>query len=196
MVWTSLIAQGKRRLLMSLFVAILLSLVYVHFARFYQDRVSEWILILIAAPLALNLVRTAVTLVYQLGRHPFSVLDLGLSSDQEAPGGSFELEIRAEPKRSVSFTRIEAELRCAQHKSTERGKQIAMLHQQMVVLAKDVALEPGARQTFRCTLRISAGSPYSFRSMEGKIRWAIYVLVEVSDWGELRDELEVIVAPG
>ena len=196
MVWTSLIAQGKRRLLMSLSVAILFGLVYVHFARFYQDRVSEWILILIAAPLALNLVRTAVALVYQLGRHPFSVLDLGLSSDQASPGGSFELEIRAEPKRSVSFTRIEAELRCTQHKSTERGKQIAMLHQQNVVLAKDVALEPGARQTFRGTLRISAGSPYSFRSMEGKIRWAIHVRVEVSEWGELRDELEVTVAPG
>jgi len=196
MVWTSLIAQGKRRLLMSLFVAILFSLVYLHFARFYQDRVSAWILILIAVPLTLNLIRTAVMLVYQLGRHPFSVLDLGLSSDQASPGGSFELEIRAETKRNVSLTRIEADLRCTQHKSSEHGKQIAMLHQQNLVLAKDIALEPGARQTFRGILRVAADSPYSFRSMEGKIRWTIHVLVEVGDWGELRDELEVTLAPG
>ena len=181
---------------MSLFVAILLSLVYLHFARFYQDRVSEWILILIAATLTLNLVRTAVTLVYQLGLHPFSVLDLGLSSDQASPGYSFDLEIRAKTKRNVSLTRIEVDLRCTQHKSSERRKQVAVLHQQNLVLAKDISLEPGARKTFLGTLRVSAGSPYSFRSMEGKIRWVIHVLVEVEGWGELRDELEVTVAPG
>ena len=36
MIWTSLIAQTKRQLWMSLFVATLLALVYLHFSRFYQ----------------------------------------------------------------------------------------------------------------------------------------------------------------
>lgn len=181
---------------MSLFIATLLSLVYVHFARFYQDRVPRWILILIAIPLALNLLRAGAALVYQLDRHPFALLDLGLSSDQAPPGGGFEIEVRAEPKRSASLTRLEAELRCTKHQSSERGKQIAMLHQETIVLAKDVELQAGESQTFRGTLSLSAKAPYSFRSMEGKIRWAIHVHVQVEDWGELRDEIEVTVAPG
>jgi hypothetical protein len=196
MVWTSLIAQGKRRLWMSLFVAILVGLVYVHFARFYQDRVAGWILGLIALPLVLNLIRAGAALVFQLDRHPFARLDFGLSSDQASPGGGFEIEIRAEPKRSATLKRLEAELRCTKHQLSEHGKQMAILHQETLVLAKDVALEAGQKQTFRGTLRLSPSSPYSFRSMEGKIRWAIYVMVEIGDWGELRDEIEVTVAPG
>lgn len=181
---------------MSLFIATLLGLVYVHFARFYQDRVPGWILILIAIPLVLNLLRAVVALVYQLDRHPFATLDLGLSSDQAPPGGHFEIEVRAEPRRNASLTRLEAELRCTKYRSSERGKQVATLNQETIALAKDVALRAGESRTFRGALRLSANAPYSFRSMEGKIRWVIHVLVEIEDWGELRDELEVTVAPG
>jgi len=32
--------------------------------------------------------------------------------------------------------------------------------------------------------------------MEGKIAWTVEVAVDMDEWGELRDELEVTVAPG
>src|SRR3989304_8179900 len=99
MIWTSLIAQGKRRLWMSLFVALLIALVYIHFARFYQGRVSGWILAALGVPVLLNLLRGALGLAYRLDRHPFRAFDLGLLSDQVGPGKVLQGELALEARR-------------------------------------------------------------------------------------------------
>ena len=66
----------------------------------------------------------------------------------------------------------------------------------MRVLEESATLEPGERREFRVSLPLAEDAPFSFRSMEGKILWSIHVGVDVDDWGEIRDELGVTVAPG
>src|SRR5262245_39269999 len=122
MIWTSLIAQGKRRLWMGLFVAILLALVYAHFARFYQGRVSGFILAAVGVPVLLNFLRAALGLAYRLDRHPFQELDLGLLNDQVAPGKPLEVELVLEARRPGTLTRLDLELSAIRQKSSARGR--------------------------------------------------------------------------
>ena len=70
MIWTSLIAQTKRRLWMSFFLATLVALVYFHFSRFYQGSAYSWVFTMGWVPVALNLLRAGVGLAYRLDRHP------------------------------------------------------------------------------------------------------------------------------
>ena len=55
MIWTSLITQGKRELLMSVLVATLIAVVFFHFARFYQESASSWLFTIGWVPVLLNL---------------------------------------------------------------------------------------------------------------------------------------------
>jgi hypothetical protein len=193
MIWTSLIAQGKRRLWMSLFVAILIALVYIHFARFYQGRVSGWILAAFGVPALLNLVRAALGLAYRLDRHPFRDFELGLTSDQAGPGKPFEVELVLEARRRGALRRLDLELRAIRQKYGERAS--AVLHRETRTVERELALEPGLRKSYRVSLELPANAPYSFRSMEGKLVWVLAVEAEIADWGTLRDEIEVTVAP-
>jgi SpoOM protein len=195
MIWTSLIAQGKRRLWMSLFVAILIALVYFHFARFYQGRASGWILAAIGVPVFLNLLRAVLGLGYRLDRHPFREFDLGLRNDQVAPGKPLEVELVLEPRRPGTLVKLDIALRAIRQKYAERGRESSVLHSYVKPVERELALEPGARKSYRVSLDLPANAPYSFRSMEGKLIWVLSVDAEVLGWGTLRDEVEVTVAP-
>ena len=196
MVWTSLIAQTKRRLWMSLSLATLVALVYLHFSRFYQGSGYGWFFVVGWVPVTLNWLYAALGLAYRLDRHPFSLLDLGLVSDQVAPGGAFEVELRSKARRGTELRRLSAELRCTQQKTTEKGRQRTVLQSEESVLGENLKLGVGEARAFRVTLPVSEKAPFSYRSMEGKISWTIHVALDIVDWGELRDELEVVVAPG
>jgi SpoOM protein len=195
MIWTSLIAQGKRRLWMSLFVAILIALVYIHFARFYQGRASGWILAAAGIPVLLNVLRAALGLGYRLDRHPFRDFDLGLLSDQIAPGRPLDVELVLEARRPGTLTRLDLELSAIRQKHAERGREKAVLHRYVKPVERELALEPGVRKSYRVSLDLPANAPYSFRSMEGKLVWVVAVDAEVAGWGTLRDEIEVTVGP-
>lgn len=196
MIWTSLIAQTKRRLWMSLSLATLTALVYLHFSRFYQGSGYGWFFVVGWVPVTLNWLYAALGLAYRLDRHPFSLLDLGLVSDQVAPGGAFEIELRSKARRGTELLRLSAELRCTQQKTTDKGRQRTVLQSEESVLGENVKLGAGEARAFRATLPVSEKAAFSYRSMEGKISWTIHVALDVVDWGELRDELEVVVAPG
>jgi hypothetical protein len=195
MIWTSLIAQGKQRLWMSLFIAILIALLYAHLARFYQGRISPWILAAFGVPVVLNLLRAGVALVYQLDRHPFRGFELGLASDQVAPGKPVELELVLEARRPGALTRLDLELRAHRQKMEERGRVSSLLHRAVQSIERGASLEPGVRKTYRASIAVPPDAPYSFRSMEGKLQWFVAVEAEVAGWGTLRDEVEVTVAP-
>jgi len=195
MIWTSLIAQGKRRLWMSLFVAILIALVYIHFARFYQGRVSGWILAALGVPVLLNLLRAALGLAYRLDRHPFRAFDLGLLSDQVGPGKALEVELALEARRPGALTRLDIELRAIRQRYAARGRETSVLHRDVKQVERELALEPGLRKSYRVSIDLPTNAPYSFRSMEGKLLWIVAVEAEVAGWGALRDEIEVTVAP-
>jgi hypothetical protein len=185
MIWTSLIAQGKRRLWMSLFVAILVALVYIHFARFYQGRVSIWILAALGVPVLLNLLRAALGLAYRLDRHPFRDFDLGLVSDQVGPGKPLEVELALEARRPGALTRLDLELRAIRQKYAGGGRESSVLHRDVKPVERALALEPGLRKSYRVSIDLPANAPYSFRSMEGKLVWVVAVEAEVAGWGTL-----------
>ena len=195
MIWTSLIAQGKRRLWMSLFVAILVGLIYIHFTRFYQGRVSVWILAAFGVPVVLNLLRAALGLAYRLDRHPFREFDLGLVDDSIRPGKPLEVELVLEARRPGALTRLDLELRAIRQKYAAAVREISVLHRELKPVARGLALEPGLRKSYRVSIDLPANAPYSFRSMEGKLVWFVAVEAEVEGWGRLRDEIEVTVAP-
>ena len=195
MIWTSLIAQGKRQLLMSVLVATLIAVVFFHFARFYQGSALSWLFTIGWVPILLNLLRAALNLVYRLDRQPFRLFDVGLESDQASPGGAFAIEIRLATRRVTTLRRMAAELRCTRQKSTERGRQLSVLDSNEKVLEKSLELGIGANKEYRVSLPVPPGAPFSFRSMEGKIAWTLHVTVDVEGWGELMDELEVTVQP-
>jgi hypothetical protein len=192
----SLIVQGKRQLLMSVLVATLTAVVFYHFARFYQGSAVSWLFTIGWVPVLLNLLRAVLNLLYRLDRQPFRAFDVGLASDQVAPGEAFAIEIRVETRRDTTIRRLSAELRCTRQKSTDRGRQLSVLDTNDQMLAENLELGPGARKDYRVSLPVPADAPFSFRSMEGKIAWTLHVSADVEDWGELRDELEVTVAPG
>jgi hypothetical protein len=195
MIWTSLIAQGKRRLLMSLLVATLLALVYLHLARFYQGRISFWILAALAIPVLLNLLRAGAGLAYRLDRHPFRRLDLGLRDDHVAPGGSLDVELVLEARRMATLERLSAELRATRLHANAGERQRSVLHREARTLEQALALESGLRRSYRVSFALPSNAPYSYRSMEGKISWILRVEADVVDWGSLADELEVTVGP-
>jgi hypothetical protein len=195
MIWTSLVAQGKRRLVMSFLVATFLTLVYLHLARFYQGRVSYWILAALGIPVLLNLLRAGAGLAYRLDRHPFRRLDLGLREDQVAPGGSLEVELVLETRRRATLERLSAELSATRVQTGAGGRRRSVLHSETRSLEQGLQLESGVSRSYKVSFVLPSNAPYSFRSMEGKISWLLHVEAEVADWGNLEDELEVTVGP-
>jgi hypothetical protein len=195
MTWTSLIAQGKRRLWMSLFVSILITLVYAHFARFYQGRVSSWIVAAFGIPVLLNLLRAGLGLAYRLDRHPFRALDLGLLRDPVAPGKPLEMELVLEARRRGVLSRLDIELRAVRGNHGERSREGTVLHRARKTVERELALEPGVRKGYRIAIDLPPDAPYSYRSMQGTLAWLLAVEAEVAGWGTLRDEIEVTVAP-
>ncbi len=196
MIRTSLIAQGKRQLFMSLFLAILVSLVYFQLARFYQGQVPGWILAIGWVAVLINLLRAGLGLAYRLDRHPFRSLDLGLVDDQAPPGGSFQIDVRLEARRHAVLRRLVVELRSVRSELVEGERRETQLYRDDQVMANGLELGPGDRKELSIALSVLPDVPYSYRSMEGRIRWTLHVTVDVDDWGTLVDEIEVLVAPG
>jgi hypothetical protein len=196
MIWTSLIAQGKRRLLMSFLLALLLTLVYFYFARFYQGRAESWVLAIGWTLILLNLFRAGLGALYRWDRQPFDRFDLGLEDDRARPGQAFRLELVLEARRPLTIGRLAAELRCRDEKLTDQGRQEKVLHEQRKIVSEELSVPPGASHRFEVELLVPSGAPSSFKDSQGRIRWSISLDAEVVDWGVLRDEFEVAVAPG
>jgi len=195
MIWSSLIAQGKRRLLMSVLLAVLLSLVYLYLARFYQERVDSWLLGVGWALILLNLLRVGLGALYRWDRQPFERFDLGLEDDRARPGEAFRLEIVLRARRSLSLTRVAAQLRCIDEKVTTRGRVEKPLHEEINVISEGLSVSPGTSQHFEIELPVPPGAPTTFKDSQGRIRWTISLDAEVADYGVLHDEFEVAVAP-
>jgi hypothetical protein len=182
---------------MSLLVALFVSVVYAHFWRFYQGSSASFLLTLGAVPIALNLLRAGLGLAYRLERHPFEKLDLGLESDQVPPGGAFDIEVRFIARREYVLRHLVLELACTRHRTDESGRrQVESLHRHEQAIERDLEMSRGLSRSYRVSLPVEASAPFSFRTMEGKIRWALHVRCLVDDWGELGDEIELTVAPG
>jgi hypothetical protein len=195
MIWSSLIAQGKRRLLMSLLLAVLLSLFYLYLARFYQERVDSWLLGVGWALILLNLLRAGLGALYRWDRQPFERFDLGLEDDRARPGGAFRLEIVLRARRSLSLTRVAAQLRCIDEKVTTRGRVEKPLHEEINVISEGLSVSPGTSQHFEIELLVPPDAPTTFKDSQGRIRWTISLDAEVADYGVFHDEFEVAVAP-
>ena len=195
MIWSSLIAQGKRRLLMSVLLAVLLSLVYLYLARFYQERVDSWLLGVGWALILLNLLRVGLGALYRWDRQPFERFDLGLEDDRARPGEAFRLEIVLRARRSLSLTRVAAQLRCIDEKVTTRGRVEKPLHEEINVISEGLSVSPGTSQHFEIELLVPPDAPTTFKDSQGRIRWTISLDAEVADYGVFHDEFEVAVAP-
>ncbi len=195
MIRTSLIAQGKRRLLMSVLLAVLLSLVYLYLARYYQGRIDGWLLGVGWALILVNLFRAGLGGLYRWDRQPFARFDLGLEDDRARPGEAFRLEIMLQARRALSLTRVAVQLRCIDQKITPRGRVENPLHEKVNVVSEGLSISPGASQHFEIELPVPSDAPTTFKDSQGRIRWTISLDTEVADYGVLHDEFEVAVAP-
>ena len=180
---------------MSVLLAVLLSLVYLYLARFYQERVDSWLLGVGWALILLNLLRAGLGALYRWDRQPFERFDLGLEDDRARPGEAFRLEIVLRARRSLRLTRIAAQLRCVDQKVTTRGRVEKPLHEEINVISEGLSVSPGTSQHFEIELPVPPGAPTTFKDSQGRIRWTISLDAEVADYGVLHDEFEVAVAP-
>ncbi len=180
---------------MSVLLAVLLSLVYLYLARFYQERVDSWLLGVGWALILLNLLRAGLGALYRWDRQPFERFDLGLEDDRARPGEAFRLEIVLRARRSLSLTRVAAQLRCVDQKVTTRGRVEKPLHEVINVISEGLSVSPGTSQHFEIELPVPPDAPTTFKDSQGRIRWTISLDAEVADYGVLHDEFEVAVAP-
>lgn len=195
MIWTSLIAQGKRRLFLSLLLAVLVSIVYFHLSRSYQGRVTEWILAIGWVLVAVNLLRAGLGLLYRLDRQPFRRLDLGLQDDRVSPGGCLRTELVIEARRPTTLSVLAIELRCIRSDIGEPSRRETVLCRQEKRVVEDSAIEPGECRRFQAELHVPDDAPFSYRDFQGRISWSLLVVTEVTDWGVLRDEFDLTVSP-
>ena len=195
MIWTSLIAQGKRQVLMSILLAILLSFIYFYVARFYRTSIDGWILGIGWVVVIGNLLRTLLGALYRWDRQPFRRFDLGLHDDRVRVGQAFRLELVLQARRTLELVRLAVDLRCFDEKVTERGREQDVLHEQRRVVSEGLSVSADGKHRFEVELPVPSGAPSSFKDSGGRIRWSISIDAEVVDWGTLRDEFGVTVAP-
>ena len=196
MIWTSLIAQGKRRQLMSILLAVLATCIYFYLARFYRGSVDGWVLAIGWLLVLGNLWRASLGALYHWDRQPFRRFDLGLHDDRVRSGEAFRLELVFQTKRSIELARLAAELRCFDETVTERGRQRELLHERRQIVSESLSVAANGSHRFEVELPVPAGAPSTFKDSAGRIRWSISVAADVVDWGVLRDEFGVTVAPG
>jgi hypothetical protein len=195
MIWTSLIAQGKRQTLLSILLALLLSFVYFYLARFYRTSVEGWILGVGWVLVLGNLLRALLGALYRWDRQPFRRFDLGLHDDRVRVGQAFRLELILQARRTLELACLAVDLRCLDEKVTERGRDQTVLHEQRHVVSENLSVLADGEHRFQVELPVPSGAPSSFRDSGGRIRWSISIDADVVDWGCLRDEFGVTVAP-
>jgi len=195
MIESSLIEQGKRTSLMSVLLAVLLALGYAPLARFYRSRWEGWLLALGWAAVGINLLRAVLGHLYRMDRLPFRRFDLSLETDSVHPGESFRLEVVCQARREAVLDEVAMTLECIHQSLTERGRTEKVLHRDRQVVAENVLLGLGAAWRLSALLPVpTSGSP-SYKDPQRGVRWRILVTALVRNWGELRDEFEVGVAP-
>ncbi|HEX9726296.1 MAG TPA: hypothetical protein VGC53_18610 [Vicinamibacteria bacterium] len=194
MIWTSLIAQGKRQQLMSILLAVLLAFIYFYLARFYRTSGGGWILGIGWVIVIGNLLRALLGGLYRWDRQPFRRFDLGLRDDRARPGQAFHLELVLQAKRSTKLARLSVELRCFDEKIT-KGRERELLHEQRRIVIESLSVAPNGSHRFEVELPIPLGAPSTFRDSGNRIRWEIAIDADVLDWGVLRDEFGVTVTP-
>lgn len=194
MIRASLIAQGKRSLVMSLLLAVLVFFIYLYLD--YRGLVKGWILTAGWGLVILNLLRAGLGLAYHLRRHPFRRFELGLRDDRVQPGGAFHLELVIESRRPVVLRCLTARLRCLSQIAKEGGREDALIHALQRVVVQDLGLESGTGRRYEVELPVPADAPFSYKDFQGHITWTVAVTADVTEWGVLSDEFNVTVFPG
>lgn len=195
MIWTSLIAQGKRQQLMSVLLAVLLTFVFFYLARFYRGSVHGWVLGIGWVAVIGNLLRALLGSLYRWDRQPFRRFDLGLRDDRARPGEAFHVELVLQAKRALELARLVANLRCYDETIDERGRHREIVHEDQQIVCEALSVAPNGSHRFEVELPVPAAAPSSFKDSGNRIRWAISIDAEVAEWGDLRDEFGVTVSP-
>ena len=195
MIRTSLIAQGKRRLLLSLLLAVLVSIVYFYLARSYQGRVTEWILAIGWVLVVLNFLRAGLGLLYRLDQQPFRRLDFGLEDDRVSPGRCLQMELAIEARRPTRLSLLAVELKCRRLETDRPSRRETVLYQQEKRIVEDSSFDPDECRRLQVEVQVPEDAPFSYRDFQGRIRWSLLVVAEVSGWGVLRDEFDLTVSP-
>ncbi len=176
---------------MSILLAVLLSFIYFYVARFYRASIDSWILGIGWVVVIGNLLRTLLGALYRWDRQPFRRFDLGLHDDRVRVGQAFRLELVLQARRAFRLERLTVDLRCFDEKVTER----TVLHEQRQVVSEDLSVSANGSHRFEVEFPVPSGAPSTFKDPGGRIRWAIAIDADVVDWGVLRDEFGVTVAP-
>jgi hypothetical protein len=195
MIRTSLIAQGKRRLLLSLLLAVLVAIVYFYLARSYQGRVTEWILAIGWVLVVLNFLRAGLGLLYRLDQQPFRRLDFGLEDDRVSPGRCLQMELAIEARRPTRLSLLAVELKCRRLETDRPSRRETVLYQQEKRIVEDSSFDPDECRRLQVEVQVPEDAPFSYRDFQGRIRWSLLVVAEVSGWGVLRDEFDLTVSP-
>ncbi len=195
MIWTSLIAQGKRRLLLSLLLAVLAFVVYFHLARSYQGFVMGWILAVGWVLVVLNLLRAGLGLLYRLDQQPFRRFDLGLQDDRVSPGGCLQTELIIEARRPTQLSLLAVELKCIRIETDRPSRRETVLYQQEKRIVEDLSFDRDECRRLQVEVQVPEEAPFSYRDFQGRIRWSLLVVAEVTRWGVLRDEFDLTVSP-
>ena len=137
------------------------ALFFVHLANFYG-----WTLLWIVGGLlvALFVIRSLGATVWFLGRHPFSVCDLGLS-EAAAPGGAIRCAVRIVTRRPVEIKEVRVTLTAEQRDAEGKSRKVLSLDHD---LCCGEALPAGGRWEVTSELPIPEDARFSYRSYEGR----------------------------
>ena len=188
LVWTSLIARDKRRSLLSLSGTVLGALFVVHLGNFYG-----WTLPWLIGGLvvAFFVIRSVGATAWFLGRHPFSVCDLGLS-EAAAPGGAIQCAVRIVTRRPVEITEARITLTAERREADGTSRKVFSEEHE---LCRGVSLPAAGRWETASELPVPEDARFSYRSFEGRFRWLVRARLETSDDTVAEEEIEVLIAP-
>ena len=188
LVWTSLIARDKRRSLLSLSGTVLGALFVVHLGNFYG-----WTLPWLIGGLvvAFFVIRSVGATAWFLGRHPFSVCDLGLS-EAAAPGGAIHCAVRIVTRRPVEITEARITLTAERREADGTSRKVFSEDHE---LCRGVSLPAAGRWETASELPVPEDARFSYRSFEGRFRWLVRARLETSDDTVAEEEIEVLIAP-
>lgn len=188
LVWTSLIARDKRRALLSLSGTVLGALFFVHLANFYGWTIP-WVIG--GVPVAFFVIRSAGATALFLGRHPFSVCDLGLS-EAAVPGGTIHCAFRIVTRRPAEIKDVRITLSAEQRDPDGTNRKVLSQDHE---LSRNRRLPAAGRWEAASELPVPEDARFSYRSFEGRFRWLVRARLETSDATVAEEEIEVLIAP-
>ncbi len=188
LVWTSLIARDKRRTLLSLSGTVLGALFVVHLANFYGWTLP-WLLGTVLV--ALFVIRSLGATGWFLGRHPFSVCDLGLS-ESAVPGGAIHCAVRIVTRRPVEIKALVITLTAEQRDADGSSRKVLSVDHE---LSGEQSLAVAERWERASQVPVPEDARFSYRSFEGRFRWLVRARLETGDGTVAEEEIEVLIAP-